>query len=243
MSDNAHNNTPMDFSQNDIKKIQDMITKLQQQSSFFQTILDTADKSTIQTHLSLMQYSIRDLCEITGVSLEDIQNVELLKTRIKELSTQIQELSQENIRHISGELFSQTMRQIENIFITWYEAIGFNYASLEYSNYGIRANFSYDMSHYEQHLCNDKQLFVDFSNRFPSLKTINEFTQIKEPGSTRMRILDNDKNKEIIEQIVMNTFPNARIYGFSSRYDCKQRIMKTEIYVPYTDILNLIQTT
>lgn len=239
----TNDNTPIQFSDSEKQKIKKIVQELQGQTQFLQYLVEenTVDVSTATTHLQLAQYSIIDLCEITKISLDEIQRKQELTNRIKELVEENKELAKQATSHITPTVFAKTMTSIQNIFRTWYEAIGLHYASLEYSVYGIRADFSEEMGNSKPHLSADKLLFTDFLKRFESLKTNKNFKTAKEPGSSRIRILDTDTNKTILEDVVHKAFPNAHLTKYTSRYDCEQRVLRFEIFVNYEDILNLIE--
>lgn len=241
--DKTNDNTPIQFSNSEKQKIKKIVRDLQGQTQFLQDLVeeDMVDVSTATTHLRLAQYSISDLCEIANISLDEIQRKQELVARIKELGEENKRLAKQATSHITPTVFAKTMTSIENIFRTWYEAIGLHYASLEYSAYGIRADFSEEMGDSTPHLATDKLLLIDFINRFESLKTKKNFKTAKEPGSSRIRILDTDNNKTILEDIVHEAFPNAHLTKYTSRYDCEQRILRFEIFVTYEDILNLTE--
>lgn len=222
--------------QNDIKA---SISKAISQLQFFAHILDHADTKTAETHLSLMEYTLEELCKLTGLSTTEIRNVQTLQAHIKELSERVHQLE----THTADQMLQETstcLQRMQEIFRTWYEAAGFHYASIEFNQSGMYADFSSEVGD-GQHLSRDSLNFVNFLNRFSSLRTTEGIKIAKEEGSyNRYHIIDCDATRAGIEKLFKEALPNTHVVEWSSRQDQGLWLLRVKVYVYYTDIAALL---
>lgn len=155
--------------QDDIKyEINQMISKLQ----FFAQTIDQANKERIKTNLCLLELSLEELCDLTGVTTAEIQGIQHLKHNIQILNNRIYQLE----TNAAEQMLSETricLQRLEDIFRTWYEAAGFHYADIAFKENGIHADFSSEIGE-GQHLSINPVEFLDFTARFPSIRSIKD---------------------------------------------------------------------
>lgn len=222
--------------QDDIKyEINQMISKLQ----FFAQTIDKANEERIKTNLCLIELSLEELCDLTGITTDEIRGIQHLKHNIQILNNRICQLE----TNAAEQMLSETricLQRLEDIFRTWYEAAGFHYADIAFKENGIHADFSSEIGD-GQHLSCEPALFVDFVKRFPSISITHDIKVAKEKGSyNRYDIIDSDKTRKAIKNLFKEALPNARIIEWSSREESKRCLLRFKVFVPYTDIANLL---
>lgn len=234
-----HDNTPINLSEKDKAQSEKTISEIISQLSFLKTTLSTADNATVHTHLSLLEYGLRDLAELTGYSSAMVQQLENRSKELREKNTRIHDLMTQLGKGVTADAVTGALRHYENICRTWYEAAGWYYGSLEYTVQGIFVTLSCDTYwEDEPHLGTYMDLYYNLKHHVPRLS--NGTYMEKEPGSDKLRILDTDHNKKNI-QLILSIFPNAVIRSFESHYDCNQLILRTTCFIPYRDLEQLYQ--
>lgn len=109
------------------------------------------------------------------------------------------------------------------------------------SEYGIRADLSTEIEEPDEngHPCHHlaDQTLID---KMPFDMLIQQgFEIVKEPGSTRLHLLDTDLNKKKLIEIIETELAGSRITGFKTQFDAGYMLLRTELYVPYVDMYEL----
>lgn len=195
----------------------------------------------IKTMTSLTHYQIIDICKLVGIPQPDEDRFDRMHKHIQELSKEKDDiLASLKENHPLGTL-SQTMKDCVAMFRAYYETKGFHYASLEMSEYGIRADLSAEIEEPDEngHPCHHlaDQTLID---KMPFEMLIQQgFEIVKEPGSTRLHLLDTDVNKKELIAIIETELPGSRITSFKTQFDAGYMLLRTELYVPYADMYEL----
>lgn len=222
--------------QDDIKyEISQMISKLQ----FFAQTIDQANEERIKTNLCLIELSLEELCDLTGVTTDEIRGIQHLKHNIQILNNRICQLE----TNAAEQMLSETgicLQRLEDIFRTWYEAAGFHYADITFYDNGIRADFTSETRE-GQHLSKEPALFIDFTKRFPSISNTKDIEIVKDKDSyNRYNIINNDKARNAIKNLFKEALPDSYIMEWTSGIDGAYWPFQFKIFVPYTDITNLL---
>lgn len=238
----TENAKKMEFTNEQKTKISEIIRKTIEQLQFFGTILDTADKTNIKTHLSLLEYAMEDLSEQTGYTFQSLEKSQKIKSHIRMLNEKVNQLEQKIGTSMNAATVSAGIRYYEEIFIAWYESIGFHYASTKITVNGICADFSYEINdECCPYLTSNEKLFEEMkqyssSDFLPNKKSVDIDC---EPGTGSLCLKDTDSNRHLICSIFDRYLPGATVRGFSSRIDHNVYLLKVQAYIPFSALEKL----
>lgn len=239
-----HNDaTPVILTDEQKRKFKETISKTIAQLSFFAELMDTMDVSTVDTHMHLLEYAVKDLSDLTDYQSIVAQEVEQRHKELQQANQRIYELTNQLGHGITADAVCGALRRYENILRAWYEAAGWRYGSVQCNRNG----FNVDMTDELEPLTKTKARFssIDdmyqlFKRNLPQLQNIPGIQITNAPGSRRIHLLDTEENKQLIQNLVCGTFPDAIVQGFSSRNDCDRFYMQSQLYIPYKDLAALV---
>lgn len=219
--------------ENEIKgEIKDLIFYM----SHFESILSDIDQTNVNTYLGLFELRYKKICKILEYSSDIPENNDIYLNRIEKLKSENEELRKSSSNLPSAAKMEANIRYYEHFFRAFYEAMGFNYASIEYANSGLIAKF--DCEIYEApkpHISNLTDEFYAFRNNYENILQ-TEILLDKEPGIHRLSILDTDKNRELLQDFFSKHLPEASITGFNSRKDHNVWFLRWEMFVPFSSL-------
>lgn len=242
MKNVTENAKKMEFTKEQKIEILKIIKKTIEQLQFFGATLDTADKTNVDTHLSLLEYAMGDLSEQTGYTCQSLEKSRKLTSQIRALNERIRQLEQEIGKSINASTVSAGIRYYEEILIAWYESIGFHYASTTISANGIYADFSYEINNERlSYLTSNKNLFEEMKQHcaYDFLPDKASVDCDCEPGSKRLCLMDTDSNRHIICAIFDRYLPGSIVRGFSSQLDHNVYLLRPQAYIPFSALEEL----
>lgn len=238
------NHTPVDISADDLKSAQKIIVETISQLQFFQHELKQppVTVSTLSTHLGLLEYAVSDLCNHLhykdSVLAKEIEN---RHKEIREANIRIHELTEQLGAGITADALNGALRRFEHILIAWYEAVGWEYGATKFYAHGIEIELSAELSHSESepHLSDRTDLYNAIQAFQYGLRNMNP--DLSTEGKYHTYLLDTDKNRDIVDQLLVLYLPGAHISGFHSIRNGQSLIMRSDLLIPYAALEQLEQ--
>lgn len=232
-----YNNTEkLNLSDKEIAKVKKLTADIYQSMEFFGNVLTDHDlnKTDVYTHMGLFEHYFSDLSKIVGydsIIAEEKEN-RIAETRI--LHQKIYELEKEIGTNVakSPETVSAALRTYMDLFSSWYKSLGFHYASLKtILSWGMEYEFSADV--YPE--AESNATFPDNKSLFGANSQYDLY-----PDRFHSELLDTDKNKELLEDLFKNTFPDSRICGYNSRPgDERELVLRMQVIIPFSNLAQL----
>lgn len=165
-----------------------------------------------------------------------VDNLQFFRIRLQENPTMLLG------NGISPEGISAKLRDYDNAIRNWYGAHGFQYASLkEYTAYGIIYEFNDELQYEPDNGCSNRKEWTEtFTKAYELIAKDNTIFDIYR-DTYHAELLDTDKNKKLITDLITKSFPEAQIREFRSRMnDFNSYSLRFTVYLPYSDIHNMI---
>lgn len=232
-----NNRTPLDLSNEDKSKIQQIIKRTIDSLAFMsQRISDGADMNDVHTHMSLLEYAVNDLTPLTHYDSVLAEEVESRHKKIRELNQRVHELETQRGREVTADAISAAIRRYEDVFRAWYQAAGIRYAKIDYTSYSLKIEICNELdNHQRDRLTTDKELCKKLAEEMPFITESPNWDVVHDHYTSEL--LDTDKNRENITNLLKKYFPNVRIFSFNSyRNDFESFSLRCCANVPYTDI-------
>ena len=232
-----NNRTPLDLSNEDKSKIQQIIKRTIDSLAFMsQRISDGADMNDVHTHMSLLEYSIQDLTPLTHYDSVLAEEVESRHKEIRELNQRVYELETQRGREVTADAVSAAIRRYEDVFRAWYQAAGIRYAKIYYTSYSLKIEICNELdNNRKDRLTTDKELCKKLAEEMPFITESPDWDVVHDHYTSEL--LDTDKNRKNITNLLKKYFPNVRIFSFNSyRNDFESFSLRCCANIPYTDI-------
>ena len=232
-----NNRTPLDLSNEDKSKIQQIIKRTIDSLAFMsQLISDGADMNDVHTHMSLLEYSIQDLTPLTHYDSVLAEEVESRHKEIRELNQRVYELETQRGREVTADAVSAAIRRYEDVFRAWYQAAGIRYAKIDYTSYSLKIEICNELdNNRKDRLTTDKELCKKLAEEMPFITESPDWDVVHDHYTSEL--LDTDKNRKNITNLLKKYFPNVRIFSFNSyRNDFESFSLRCCANIPYTDI-------
>lgn len=232
-----YNNTEkINLNKGDIIKAKKLITDIYQSMEFFGNILvnDKLCKNDVHTHMGLFESYFSELSGILGYNSVIEEERKMRAEGIKEMSRKMQELEKEVGEDLSHfpEKISAALEYYTEAFCSWYESLGFHYASQEKINgWSIRYEFS-------------EEVYAEAKSKKSSVEDKSLFGENTEYDVWRDRfhgdLLDTDNNRKLLSNLFLGNFPNSRIIGYNSRPgDGGKFVLRVQVIIPFSDLTKL----
>lgn len=233
-----NNRTPLDLSDENKAKIQRIIKKTIDSLAFMsQRISDGADMNDVHTHMSLLEYAVNDLTPLTHYDSVLAEEVERRHKKIRELNQRVHELETQMGRKVTADAVSAAIRRYEDVFRAWYQAAGIRYAKIDYTSYSLKIEICSNEldNHQRDRLTTNKELCKKLAGELPFIAESPDWDVVHDHYTSEL--LDTDRNRENITNLLKKYFPNVRIFSFNSyRNDFESFSLRCCANVPYTDI-------
>lgn len=232
-----NNRTPLDLSNEDKSKIQQIIKKTINSLAFMsQRISDGADMNDVHTHMSLLEYSVQDLTPLTHYDSVLAEETENRHKEIRELNRRVHDLETQRGREVTADAVSAAIRRYEDVFRAWYQAAGIRYAKIDYTSYSLKIEICNELdNNRKDRLTTDKELCKKLAEEMPFITESPDWDVVHDHYTSEL--LDTDKNRKNITNLLKKYFPNVRIFSFNShRNDFESFSLRCCANVPYTDI-------
>lgn len=232
-----NNRTPLDLSDENKAKIQQIIKKTINSLAFMsQRISDGADMNDVHTHMSLLEYSVQDLTPLTHYDSVLAEEVESRHKEIRKLNQRVHELETQRGREVTADAVSAAIRRYEDVFRAWYQAAGIRYAKIDYTSYSLQIEICSDLDNKQKdRLTTNKKLCKSLAKDVPFITESPDWDVVHDHYTSEL--LDTDKNRKNITNLLKKYFPNVRIFSFNSyRNDFESFSLRCCANVPYTDI-------
>jgi hypothetical protein len=237
-----NDDTPLRLSgiekENVIKKINEAISCL----SYFKNTIqeDITIVTNVWTCLGLNESFHADLSKMVGYDSILAKEREERHKEIREKNEKIRRLIEQRGKEVTPEAIQGALNRYEDIFRAWFKNEGFHYASIQnLSAYGLIAELTSQMDYVKPSSSNDDEICnkiwkedVGTEDKFNNGWNIYK-------DQYHGELLDTDNNKQLIKELLLENFPNARIYKFSGRKnDHGSFSLCTEVYISYLDLDN-----
>lgn len=240
------NNDPIPGDKNELlKHIQDTIQNL----SFFYERVQTekAVMTDVHTHVGLMEQNFLKLAELTDYQtvLKD-EKEERLKT-IRETMEENRLLKEQAGQNILPEQGQAWLNLMINILDAWSNATGFHYMKLVYPlTWGLRIMLDDELTQEDALDEPRKQKTKLRRIIYEHTPSIYNHPDVKDWNIEYMDyhncLLNTDRNKDNIIELITETFPESVICEFISRQnDNHNFILRPEIIIPYKAIWDYYQ--
>lgn len=232
-----NNRTPLDLSDENKTKIQQIIKKTIDNLAFMsQRISDGADMNDVHTHMSLLEYSIQDLTLLTHYDSVLAEEVKNRHKEIRELNQRVHELETQRGREVTADAVSAAIRRYEDAFRAWYQAAGIRYTKIDYTSYSLKIEICSDLDNdRKDRLTTNKELCKKLAEELPFITESPDWDVVHDHYTSEL--LDTDRNRENITNLLKKYFPNVRIFSFNSyRNDFESFSLRCCANVPYTNI-------
>lgn len=232
-----NNRTPLDLSDENKAKIQQIIKKTIDSLAFMsQRISDGADMNDVHTHMSLLEYAVNDLTPLTHYDSVLAEEVESRHKKIRELNQRVHELEEKRGREVTADAVSAAIRRYEDVFRAWYQAAGMRYAKIDYTSYSLKIEICNELDNdRKDRLTTNKELCKKLAGELPFIAESPDWDVVHDHYTSEL--LDTDRNRENITNLLKKYFPNVRIFSFNSyRNDFESFSLRCCANVSYTDI-------
>lgn len=233
-----NNRTPLDLSDENKTKIQRIIKKTIDSLAFMsQRISDGADMNDVHTHMSLLEYAVNDLTPLTHYDSVLAEEVERRHKKIRELNQRVHKLEEKMGKEVTADAVSAAIRRYEDVFRAWYQAAGIRYAKIDYTSYSLKIEIcSNELDNdRKDRLTTDEELCKKLAGELPFIAKSPDWDVVHDHYTSEL--LDTDRNRENITNLLKKYFPNVRIFSFNSyRNDFESFSLRCCANVPYTDI-------
>lgn len=232
-----NNRTPLDLSDENKAKIQQIIKKTIDSLAFMsQRISDGADMNDVHTHMSLLEYAVNDLTPLTHYDSVLAEEVESRHKKIRKLNQRVHELETHRGREVTADAVSAAIRRYEDVFRAWYQAAGIRYAKIDYTSYSLKIEICNELDNDQKdRLTTNKELCKKLAGELPFIAESPDWDVVHDHYTSEL--LDTDKNRKNITNLLKKYFPNVRIFSFNSyRNDFESFSLRCCANIPYTDI-------
>lgn len=212
-----------------------------QQLAFLSRLLEagTCSPSSVETHLKLTRGYYDNLSAMLGgKGVLDKEHAELTRM-LREANEKARSLERAVGQKAEFETVISGFKILCEAFESWYSLSGFHYANVQHSPYGLTADFSDELEHYESQ---ESRVFGHFGDKTLKHAIVSccpgldlDKMDIRVDG-TRHEMLDTEKNKKYLRDFILLSFPEARITGFKSNFDQGDYTLRFSIHVTWPDL-------
>lgn len=176
-------------------------------------------RQDVSTVLGLNASYHQQLAELFHYEDVLVEQERLRYQEIREANLRIRALEEELGGKQSAQSLSAGLRTVQNTFRAWYKGEGLFYVTnVTCGQYGMSGEITEDIA---ENKCDWEVTKKNYGNK--------------------QAILDTDKNREKMAQIVTGAFPNAQVKGYTAIInvydnDDHDYFLRTQIFIPYEDI-------
>lgn len=241
-----HDDTIVTLTDEQADKANNAIYELLTQMTLFRKRINDGelDKTTVHTHMNLLEHELQTLSEITGHASEVTAELNNRYKEIRKQNLKIRELTEQLGKSVTGDAIVGALHRYHNIIRAWYEAAGWEYASIEYKPGGFILDMTSELTNSDEaHITSETELFQLCNTKLPRLINDTNIAVYREPGSSAIYLQDTDTNKQAVANLIQTTFPNSRIRKFNTMYEQNVRLLRISVYIPYQDIDAFVNKT
>lgn len=206
----------------------------------------TLHKADVKTHISLLRYEFNDLNELLDGGQFLSEKLEETMAMLREANKQIKLLetqSGSNVTSVNGQAF---IKYMHDAITTWYELSGFHYGSSTTNIRGINLEMSEELEdeYAGSERCNMSLGRKDIAEKVVSWTPwqFGSGYDVQTDG-LRMSLLDTDNNRTRLKALFTSVFPDSHIYEFKSYCDRNLYMLRTNVFIPFTDIERWLNKT
>lgn len=238
-----NNRKPLNLNASDIRKANNLLKNAIDSLQFFYVRLnDNPTMTDVHTHMGLFEHYHTELSDIVNYDSVLKEEQEKRHIALRKANMEIHRLNQLLGNGISPEGISTKLKDYDNAIRNWYGAHGFQYARLkEYTAYGIIYEFNDELQYEPDNGCSSRKEWTEtFTKAYELIAKDNTVFDIYR-DTYHAELLDTDKNKKLITDLITKSFPEAQIREFRSRMnDFDSYSLRFTVYLPYSDIHNMI---
>lgn len=215
---------------------QETIRSMVDSLSFFEKRLagkPTRDDAV--THMSLLESDYKqlsDLLDIKNVTADSLQNRD---TMLKNAYQKIEQLQDELAQQASADTIEAKLRQYADTVSLFYQALGFDYASIEFGLSTAVVKF-HETLEYHVRSWTGNLLEKQFQTHY-SLITSPDSVYDIERDDYHAELLDTDMNKKFIAKLFQTEFPDSHVMEYHSRpNDFGTFSLDFTVQIPYHDL-------
>ena len=221
-----------------LKKINEIMSSL----DFIRQLVkeDNLVNNNVWSCMGVNEHLHAELSELLGYNSILAEEVKKRSSEIREKNTKIAQLEQMLGEQTSPDAVMGALRLYEDIFSAWLDSEGFHYASLQTHQWCIEAEFSAEMDFTNECAYPKHDVYRRMWNHEVGAQQKVDCGWDIHIGQFYGEMLDTDNNKKHFSELIMSTFPNARITGFGSRRnDYGSFSMRPVVCIPYSDVAEL----
>lgn len=194
----------------------------------------------IGTYINGLEFCIRDISEHYGYDSILAKQVNERYAELKSANAKISELQAELRRKdVGSDTVTAKLSLYEDTARAFYEAAGFHYGTVSFTARALVIEMSAEYHREpEPHLTTAKDMFNKLRKRMEAKQLVG-FELIQE-SSYREYIKDTERNRRHIADLYKVFMPDFRITEFRSTQVKCEWTCRYSVYLPYTDIENLI---
>lgn len=238
MKSENQTNDPVTLDDTMKQKALQAIRDLRDQSQFFAQLIAAGNlhENSLRTHMGLLRHQHDDLAQCFELPVLN-QELEDAYASCRQANAKVAELEKCMGEGLTTRNALARMRLTEEWLQSWYTLRGFQYAKLEWGSFGIRAEFSSDIDKPDSDRVGDHSGNREFKAKVEHIVPYlfgNEWD--KREDSFHDELLDTERNRHNIKDLVRTDFPDARVIKISSRIDHKDYLLRFEADFPWEDI-------
>lgn len=238
-----NNREPLGLSDDETRKAKELAKNIIDSMSFFVTRLsDRPNKTDVHTHLSLFRSYFNELAEIVGYGEILDQEITEQQNTIKGLNAEIARLYGMIGQGVTAEKVSAKLMEYDQILQAFAKALGFRYVPIERTSaWMMEFRFTDELmlTPMDAASCrNGEQMerIRHFSQSLPFIPSHPEEWDL-DFDDYHAELLDTDRNKHQLEELIRKTFPNSVIRGYRSRLnDFDHYSIEMTVAIPFTDL-------
>ena len=221
---------PVALEKGQISELEDIISKERGSLDLLSTMARDGklSLSDVRTHLTLMRYAYEDLSHMLDDGAILSYELEQRTAMLRDANAEIRRLKAEMGKGIKAGALRGALNRYGELLRAWYERLGFHYASLEYSPWGIAAELSGEMAPEGEdgHHLSDTEIYR-------SLSAVEPIQRVAQEEGCHAVLLDCAKNRNAVRAAVGEWLPDAQIQSFIGCRDRGGFVLRTKVMVPY----------
>lgn len=236
------NKEKLDLTSENKRKANELITKINDNLSFFKETLDGATRNSVHTHLGLFESYFKELSDLLEYDSVIAEEMELRYSEIRKANRDIRRLEEKLGSGITVEGVTSKLKEYENILRCLYGTLGFEYVNIcNMYVWGFIAEFNHDIVEQHDGYAGNKEWVDYFTKCIPHLTDPKyKLDLLKEKYHNEL--LDTDNNRDNILSIMREYLPDFYINEFTSRHnDSGSFSLKFKARITFKDLDELLK--
>lgn len=238
-------NPNINFPPEKLQKTVDVIQEIRSQVAFLQTLLEknACGATDVKTHMGLLRHRYDDLAALFGYDGVS-RALDQAHSDNRAANLEIAELKRRLGKKTTAQGASSRLNALEQAFHTWRRLCGFDYVSTGWTQYSLTLEFTSHIDHQDDDDDKDNNGADSFGDRDLAGRIRKKVPYRFGKGSDwdlkkdsfHDDMLDTDKNREKLKDLLTSTFPGASVHGFSSHRDGQWYLLRMKGAVPWEAI-------